>query len=102
MLPRPAFVSTHLPAQAGATREASIVNGVIKQLKSFTEDELLAVSEAIDMEMERRMDREDIVPDSARRRAIQRQQSYRKSTGSSAPRVALTGMKGHRRRRFAA
>lgn len=69
------------------------MKSVLKQLKKLNDDELLVVSDAIDAELERRMEREEVIPDSARRRAVQRQKSYRSRTGSSAPPVAATGLK---------
>jgi len=78
------------------------VKSILKQLNKLGDDELLVVSDAIDAELERRMEREDILPDSARRRAVQRSQSYRAKTGASAPPVALTGLKQGRRTRHAA
>ncbi|MFW6125241.1 MAG: hypothetical protein ACOC46_03765 [Pirellulales bacterium] len=78
------------------------MKSLVKQLKKLNDDELLGVSDAIDAELERRMEREESVPDSARRRAVQRQQSYRSRTGSSAPPVAATGLKPRREKRRAA
>jgi IS5 family transposase len=78
------------------------MDAILSRLHRLSDDELLSLSEAIDMELERRLDRQDDIPDSARRRAIQRQKSYRRSLGSSAIPVKLSGMKDTRRRRFAA
>lgn len=69
-----------------------------KRLRLLSDDELLALSEAIDIELERRMDFADEIPDSARRRAVLRQQSYRRAVGSHAPPVSATGLGKHRRR----
>jgi hypothetical protein len=52
--------------------------------------------------LEHRLERQEETPDSARRRAVQRQKSYRHSLGSAALPVKLTGMKDTRRRRLAA
>ena len=65
---------------------------IMKRLRQMADDDLTALSEAIDLELERRMDLADEVPDSARRRAVLRQQSYRRTTGSSAPNVRYTGI----------
>jgi hypothetical protein len=78
------------------------MNAILNQLRHLSEDELLGVSEAIDIELDRRLDRQEEIPDSARRRAVQRQKSYRHSLGSSALPVKVTGMKEQRRRRLAA
>ncbi len=75
---------------------------IIKQLRELGIEELLAISEAIDLELGSRLERGEEIPDSARRRAVMREQSYRKSTGSSAPPVRATGLKERRKRRDAA
>lgn len=58
------------------------MNAILKRLQQLSDDELLIVSEAIDLELEHRLRREEGIPDSARRRAVQRQKSYRHSLGS--------------------
>ncbi|MGW8257344.1 MAG: hypothetical protein ACWGMZ_07670 [Thermoguttaceae bacterium] len=78
------------------------MNSIIKKLKFLNKDELLLISEAIDVEIDRRQTRMDEVPESARRRAVMRDKSYRHATGSSAPPVRVTGLKGPRKRPFAA
>jgi len=78
------------------------MNGILKRLKRLGDDELHSLSEAIDMELERRTDIENVIPDSARRRAVQRSQSYRRETGTSAPPVRVTGLRANRRKRRAA
>jgi hypothetical protein len=75
---------------------------IIKNLDNLNNEELLSLSEAIDLELERREQRVEEVPQSARRRAVLRDQSYRRSTGSSAPPVRATGLKEPRKRRHAA
>jgi hypothetical protein len=75
---------------------------IIKNLDNLNNEELQALSESIDLELERREQRVDGVPQSARRRAVLRDQSYRRSTGSSAPPVRVTGLKEPRKRRNAA
>jgi ribosomal protein S13 len=78
------------------------MNAILKRLRQLSDEELLSVSEAIDIELEHRLQRADDVPDSARRRAVQRQKSYRHSLGSSAMPVKMAGLKDSRRRRLAA
>jgi len=78
------------------------MNPIIKRLRKLAEDELCSISEAIDIELERRLAGSDNVPDSARRRAIQRERSYRRSTGSTAAPVRLVGMRKIRKHRRAA
>ncbi|MGD0655146.1 MAG: hypothetical protein ABSA16_12435 [Thermoguttaceae bacterium] len=78
------------------------MNAILNRLHRLSDDELLSVSEAIDVELERRLERQEEIPDSARRRAVQRQKSYRHSLGSAALPVKIAGMKDSRRRRLAA
>jgi len=75
---------------------------IFKKLNDLNSDELLALSEAIDLELGRRQERTEEVPESARRRAVLRDQSYRRSTGSTAPPVRVTGLKERRKGRRAA
>jgi hypothetical protein len=78
------------------------MTAILDRLRQLSDEELLSLSEAIDLELEFRLDRQDGIPDSARRRAVQRQKSYRHSLGSSALPVKMAGMKEGRRRRLAA
>ncbi len=78
------------------------MRSILKLLRKMADEELLSVSEEIDMELERRLERVDPVPDSARRRAVMRSQSYRHRTGASAPPVSATGLGKARRNRLAA
>ena len=77
------------------------MNTILNRLRHLSDDELLSVSEAIDTELERRMERIEGIPDSARRRAQQREKSYRRSVGSTAVPVRVAGLKESRRRRAA-
>ncbi|MGW8257342.1 MAG: hypothetical protein ACWGMZ_07660 [Thermoguttaceae bacterium] len=77
------------------------MNAILKRLRQLSDNELLCVSEAVDLELEKRLRLED-VPDSARRRAVQRQKSYRRSLGSSALPIRMTGLKESKQRRRAA
>ena len=78
------------------------MDAILKRLRQLSDDELLSVSEAIDMELELRLQRQEEIPDSARRRAVQRQKSYRRTLGSSALPVRMAGLKDVRPRRRAA
>jgi ribosomal protein S13 len=78
------------------------MNSILKQLRKLSEDELCSVSEAIDGELERRQDLAEAIPESARRRAVMREKSYRHSTGSSALPVRIAGMRKARKTRRAA
>jgi hypothetical protein len=76
---------------------------IFKHLRDMSDDELLKLSEALDCEVTSRSIQIEEIPDSARRRAVQRSQSYRRSTGSSAPPVRYTGLKEQRgKRKYAA
>ncbi|MGD0655144.1 MAG: hypothetical protein ABSA16_12425 [Thermoguttaceae bacterium] len=78
------------------------MKAILKNLNDLNNDELLSLSEAIDLELGRRQERTEEIPESARRRAVLRDQSYRRATGSTAPPVRVTGLKGQRKRRHAA
>ena len=56
---------------------------ILKHLNGLSEAQLFTLVEAIDREMERRAKSIEDVPDSARRRAVERQQSYRRRMGTS-------------------
>jgi hypothetical protein len=75
---------------------------ILKNLDKMNAEELLALSEAIDIELDRRQERLEKIPESARRRAVMRDQSYRRSTGAFAPPVRSIGLKKQRDRRDAA
>jgi hypothetical protein len=53
---------------------------------------LYNLSEAIDLEMQRRGELMADVPESARRRALLREQSYRRRTGALAPPIRAVGL----------
>jgi hypothetical protein len=79
------------------------MQSIINKLRYLEDDELLFVSEAIDIEIARREERMAEHPDSARMRARQRELSYRSSLGTKAPPVRTVGMKDSgQRRKFAA
>ena len=78
------------------------MNTFLKRLNSLGDDELLSLSEAIDLEFEHRLERSDTIPESARSRAIARGQSYRRSTGAAAPPIRAIGLREDVRRRRAA
>jgi hypothetical protein len=68
------------------------VNPILTQLQELADSDLYALCEALDMEMQRREGLTGDVPDSARRRAIQRSASYRRRTGAAAPPVRAVGL----------
>ena len=68
------------------------MNTILKHLNQLSDPELFNLSEAIDAELERRGDLSADVPDSARRRAVERQQSYRRRIGSTAPPIKVSGL----------
>ncbi|MEN6406381.1 MAG: hypothetical protein ABFC77_07915 [Thermoguttaceae bacterium] len=77
------------------------MNAILKRLQQLGEDDLLSLSEAIDVELERRQSRFDEVPESARRRALAREHSYRHCNGASAPPIRAVGLRDIRRNRAA-
>lgn len=77
------------------------MNSILKRLEQMSNDDLLALSEAIDVEIENRVDRAEAAPESARSRAIARGQSYRRSTGAAAPPIRAVGLRETRRHRAA-
>lgn len=78
------------------------MNTVLKLLRKMDDDDLLRVSEAIDIELNCRLERADAIPESAKRRAASRQSSYRHSTGAAAPLVRFVGLREAPKRRLAA
>lgn len=74
---------------------------ILKRLGQLADDDLLALSEAIDVEVEHRLNRAETVPESARSRAIARGQSYRHTIGSAAPPIRAIGLRDTRRPRAA-
>lgn len=79
------------------------MQSLINKLRHLKDEELLILSEAIDIEISRREERMEEHPDSARTRARQREQGYRSSIGTKAPPVRTVGMKdAGQRRKFAA
>lgn len=77
------------------------MNALLRHLHNLADDELLGISEAIDIELERRLNESDEVPASARQCAIARGQSYRHSTGSTAPPIRAVGLRKAPDRRLA-
>lgn len=74
------------------------MKSILKRLPDLADDELMALSEAIDVELETRLNSQDEILDSARRRAVLRDQSYRHVTGSRAIPVRVNGVPNQRRR----
>ena len=67
------------------------MKSLLKRLHKLADGELHVLSEAIDEELDRRAERADLLPQSARRRFIQRSHSYRHDSGASAPPIRLVG-----------
>ena len=65
---------------------------ILSQLQKLADSDLYALCEAVDMEMQRREGLTGDLPDSARRRAIERGGSYRRRTGATAPPVRAVGL----------
>ena len=77
------------------------MNSILKQLQDLAEANLYALSEAVDAELYRREEIVGDISDSARRRAVEREQSYRRRNGAAAPPVRAVGL-GKSQRRHAA
>jgi hypothetical protein len=77
------------------------MQSIISKLRYLEDDQLLIVSEAIDIEIARREELMEEHPDSAKTRARQRGRghSYRSNLGTKAPPVRVVGMKDSGRRR---
>jgi hypothetical protein len=73
------------------------MNAILKRLRKLPDNELYVLSDAIDAELERRSQLAEEAYDSARRRALERQQSYRRRNGAFAPPVKAAGLKTTRR-----
>jgi hypothetical protein len=79
------------------------MQSIINRLRTLADEELLMLSEAIDVEIRCREERMEEHPDSARTRARQREGSYRAKLGTKAPPIRAVGMKdAGQRRKFAA
>jgi hypothetical protein len=68
------------------------MNALLKRLHQLADQELYSLSEAIDLELQRREELAGDVPESARRRANERQQSYRRRTGAAGVPVRAIGL----------
>ncbi len=68
------------------------MNGLLKRLGQLADQELYSLSEAIDLELQRREELTEEVPESARRRANDRRDSYRRRTGAFAPPIRAVGL----------
>jgi hypothetical protein len=75
--------------------ENAYVKSILIELQELADSDLYALCEAVDMELQRREGLTADVPDSARRRALERGGSYRRRTGAAAPPVRAVGL--HRR-----
>jgi hypothetical protein len=69
-----------------------MLNTLLKRLCKLTTQELFSLCEAIDIELQRRDELVDDTPDSARRRALQREQGYRRRIGATAPPIRAVGL----------
>ena len=77
------------------------MKSILKNLRKMAEDELLALSEEIELELDRRHGASTI-PLSAKRRAKQRKKSYRRDNGATAPPIMAVGIGKDTKRRRAA
>jgi hypothetical protein len=68
------------------------VKSILNELQELADSDLYALCEAVDMELQRREGLSGDLPDSARRRALERGESYRRRTGAAAPPVRAVGL----------
>jgi hypothetical protein len=68
------------------------MNALLKRLGQLADQDLYCLCEAIDLELQRRDDLAGDLSESARRRANDRQQSYRRRTGAFAPPIRAVGL----------
>ena len=78
------------------------MNTILRRLQDLADADLYALSEAVDMELSRRDDVAGETLDSARRRAVEREQSYRRRNGAAAPPIRVVGIGKQSPRRRAA
>jgi hypothetical protein len=69
------------------------MDSFLRRLQELDDAQLLGISRAIDLELERRMQEDDEASESARQRALSRQRSYRRNTGSTAPPIRAVGLR---------
>jgi hypothetical protein len=69
-----------------------MLNTLLKRLCKLSTQELYSLCEAIDIELQRRDGLVEDMSVSARRRAIQRDQGYRRSIGAAAPPIRAVGL----------
>ena len=74
---------------------------ILEQLQELTDARLFVLAEAVDAELGRREVVPDDFLDSARHRALEREESYRRRNGAAAPRVRIVGIKPLPQRRAA-
>jgi len=80
------------PAPQAGRNEEQTMNAILRQLQILADSDLFALCDAVDAELVRRNDVTCEVPDSARRRANERDQGYRRRSGSGAPPVRSVGL----------
>ncbi|MGA2034884.1 MAG: hypothetical protein ABSG68_21755 [Thermoguttaceae bacterium] len=68
------------------------MNAILKQLLQLADQDLYDLSEAIDVELQRRAQFLDESAESAKRRATDRDQSYRRRTGAAGAPVRAVGL----------
>jgi hypothetical protein len=78
------------------------MNAMLNRMRRLDDEELLSLSEAVDLELEWRLEREDPIPGSTRRRAVDRRYSYRRNNGTKAPPAQMIDRRPTLRRRLAA
>ncbi len=74
-----------------------MIKSIVNKLRELADPDLYTLSEAVDVELQRREALAGDDYESARGRVIQREQSYRRRTGASAPPIRAVGLGKDRR-----
>jgi hypothetical protein len=84
------------------TVESKPMKTMLALLEELADADLYALCEAVEVELQHREGMTDDISDSARRRALEREQSYRRRNGAGAPPIRIIGIgKATPRRRAA-
>jgi hypothetical protein len=76
----------------GAIRSDAEMNALLEHIEELADQELYSLCEAIEVEIHRREELSGELPDSARKRAVEREQSYRRRNSAFAPPVRAVGI----------
>jgi hypothetical protein len=77
------------------------VESLLNQIQELAEADLYVLAEAVELELQGREGIAGEFADSARRRAVEREQSYRRRAGAGAPPIRVVGIGKPGKRRAA-